>query len=162
MRNEKNVVVLLEQAVEQVREADTVGAVQTAVRTSARRLARADGATIVLREGDQCFYADEDAIAPLWKGQRFRIDDCISGWAMTHGQTAIIPDITIDPRIPQRAYRPTFVHSMAMFPVGGPEPLAAIGVYWARKRHMTEQETARLTTLAETTGQRLRQLLPGR
>src|SRR6478672_11315380 len=38
------------------------------VRKAARELTGADGATFVLREGDQCYYAEEDAIAPLWKG----------------------------------------------------------------------------------------------
>src|ERR1041385_5427766 len=41
------------------------------VRRAARELTGADGATFVLRDGDLCHYADEDAIAPLWKGRRF-------------------------------------------------------------------------------------------
>ncbi|KTC75307.1 sensor histidine kinase [Legionella birminghamensis] len=40
------------------------------VRRAARKLSGADGATFVLRDGQQCFYADEDAISPLWKGKR--------------------------------------------------------------------------------------------
>ena len=55
------------------------------VRRAVRDLTGADGATFVLREGDQCYYADEDAISPLWKGQRFamrrlhqRLDDAQS------------------------------------------------------------------------------------
>ena len=35
------------------------------VRTHARALAEAQGATFVLRDGDSCFYADEDAMSPL-------------------------------------------------------------------------------------------------
>ncbi|MDA0172167.1 hypothetical protein OJ998_23900 [Solirubrobacter taibaiensis] len=35
--------------------------IQTIVRIGARRLTGADGATFVLRDGDKCFYADEDA-----------------------------------------------------------------------------------------------------
>ena len=57
--------------------------VQEIVRTAARRLTHADGATFVLRDGGYCFYADEDAIAPLWKGQRFPLEACVSGLAMT-------------------------------------------------------------------------------
>ena len=34
------------------------------VRSAARRLADAQGATFVLRDGPDCFYADEDAISP--------------------------------------------------------------------------------------------------
>src|SRR5690349_9189463 len=41
------------------------------IRTAARQVTSADGVTFVLRDGTQCYYADEDAIAPLWKGRRF-------------------------------------------------------------------------------------------
>ena len=37
------------------------------VRHAARTLTGADGATFVLRDSDQCYYAEEDAIEPLWK-----------------------------------------------------------------------------------------------
>ena len=43
----------------------------TQITTSARGMIGADGATVVLRDGDHCFYADESAISPLWKGRRF-------------------------------------------------------------------------------------------
>jgi len=49
------------------------------VRLAVRQFAGADGATLILREGDQCYYADEDAISPLWKGSRFPMDTCITG-----------------------------------------------------------------------------------
>jgi two-component system CheB/CheR fusion protein len=45
-----------------------VGAI---ARTAARRLADAQGATFVVRDASDCFYADEEAISPLWQGQRF-------------------------------------------------------------------------------------------
>src|SRR5262249_13228681 len=54
------------------------------VRRAARELVGADGATFVLRDGNQCHYADEDAISALWKGQRFPMENCVSGWAMTN------------------------------------------------------------------------------
>lgn len=100
------------------------------VRTAAREIAGSDGATFVLREGDRCFYADEDSIAPLWKGQRFPLEECISGWTMLHGEPAVVPDILTDPRIPQAAYATTYVRSLVMVPVGTPA-VAAIGTYWA-------------------------------
>ena len=61
--------------------AQDLTAVGRVVRTAARTLTGAKGATFVLREHDHCFYADEDAIAPLWVGQRFPMTSCISGWA---------------------------------------------------------------------------------
>jgi len=54
------------------------------LREDARRLVGSDGITLVLRDGDSCFYAEEDSIAPLWAGQRFPMTECISGWAMLH------------------------------------------------------------------------------
>jgi GAF domain-containing protein len=119
-----------------------------AVRPAARRLADARGATFVVRDGNDCFYADEDAIAPLWKGQRFPMDHCISGWAMLNAATAVIPDIWQDPRIPQEVYRPTFVRSLAMVPVGTPNPVAAIGVYWAERRSPAADVVESLERLA--------------
>ncbi|WP_433795671.1 GAF domain-containing protein [Actinoplanes sp. CA-252034] len=135
-------------------------AVQQLVRTSARVLADAHGATVVLREGDRCFYADEDAISPLWKGQRFPITECISGWAILSRLPAVVPDVRVDERIPQDAYRPTFVRSLAMIPVRAADPLGAVGVYWSTARRATDEELARLSTLAEATGAALERLLP--
>ena len=131
--------------------ADDLGEVGRIVRTAARAMTGAMGATFVLREDDQCFYADEDAIAPLWKGQRFPMTSCISGWAMLHGTTAVVPDIEVDPRIPLEAYRPTFVRSLAMTPVGTPGPMAAIGAYWSVARTPRPEELAALSALAAAT-----------
>lgn len=126
-----------------------------AVLGSARRIAQAHGATFVLRDGDDCCYVDEDAIAPLWRGQRFPVSECISGWAMTHGRPAVVPDIAHDDRVPVEAYRPTFVSSMAMVPMGDPA-VGAIGVYWARTHPHVDAETVeRLVQLARETGDTL-------
>ena len=105
--------------------------VQEIVRIAARRLTGCDGATFVLRDGPFCHYADEDAVGPLWKGKRFPLETCISGWAMLNRAQAVIPDIYADPRIPHDAYRPTCVKSLVMVPIRTREPIGAIGNYWA-------------------------------
>ncbi|MHB1567623.1 MAG: HD-GYP domain-containing protein [Solirubrobacteraceae bacterium] len=125
--------------------------VQEIVRSAARRLTGADGATFVLRDGEQCYYADEDAISPLWKGQRFPLEACISGWSMLHRRPAIIEDIYADARIPHVAYRPTFVKSLVMVPIRRLAPLGAIGNYWARPHLPTEREVELLQALADST-----------
>src|ERR1700748_855688 len=56
------------------------------VRGSARKLTRADGVSFVLKDAGNCYYADEDAIGPLWKGGRFPLNTCVSGWAMLNRQ----------------------------------------------------------------------------
>jgi GAF domain-containing protein len=139
---------LLEEAIKHLRAAQKLIDVQVTIRRAARRLARAEGATFVLRDSDKCFYADEDAMSPLWKGQRFPITQCISGWAMLNDDVAIVPDITEDERVPIEAYRPTFVKSLVMVPVGRPKPVAAIGAYWARVHQPTEQQLQMLRDLA--------------
>jgi signal transduction histidine kinase/CheY-like chemotaxis protein len=96
----------------------------------ARRLTRADGVCVVLRDGAFVQYIAEDAIAPLWKGKRFAIEQCLSGWSIVHARSAVVPNIEDDPRIPLSAYRATFVKSVAMVPVPADEPFAAIGAYW--------------------------------
>jgi signal transduction histidine kinase/CheY-like chemotaxis protein len=121
------------------------------VRHAARSLVKADGASFVLRDGEKCFYAEEDAVGPLWKGQRFPLQACISGWTMLNRQPAIIEDIYLDPRIPHDAYRPTFVKSLVMTPIRTVAPIGAIGVYWARPYRATKSETELLQALADST-----------
>lgn len=124
--------------------------VMSTVRGSARALVGADGITFVLREGDKCFYADEDAITPLWKGQRFPAEACISGWAMMHCEVVVIEDIYADDRIPHAAYRPTFVKSLTMVPVRMEDPVAAIGAYWAHHHTPTGEQLRRLKRIANS------------
>lgn len=121
------------------------------VRHAARELSGADGATFVLRDGDLCHYADEDAIAPLWKGSRFPMSACISGWVMLHREPTVIEDIYADPRIPADAYRPTFVKSLAMVPIRTASPIGAIGTYWARRYRPTDEHLRLLQALADST-----------
>ena len=140
----------LVKAVQEVSLARDLNAIMAVVRQAAREMTGADGATFVLRDGDQCYYADEYAIAPLWKGQRFPMKVCISGWAMLNRQPAVIEDIYVDPRIPVDAYRPTFVKSLAMVPIRTESPIGAIGNYWATRHQPTAQEIELLQALANT------------
>lgn len=126
-------------------------AVAEVVRHAARELVGADGATFVLRDNEQCFYRDEDAICPLWKGQRFPLQVCISGWAMLNRQATVIEDIYLDPRIPHAAYRPTFVKSLVMVPIRTLEPIGAIGTYWASHYRATPDQVKTLQALADAT-----------
>ena len=141
----------LVQVVGQLSRARTAEAVQAVVRGAARQLVNADGATFVLRDGDYCHYVDEDAISPLWKGQRLPLTGCISGWTMLNRTPAVIEDIYQDDRIPVEAYRPTFVKSLVMVPIRREEPIGAIGTYWARFRRTSAAEVEMLQALADTT-----------
>ncbi len=138
-------------AVQELSLARDLPAIMTVVRRAAREVTGADGATFVLREGNLCHYADEDAIAPLWKGQRFPLSACISGWTMLHRQPAVIENIYADSRIPADAYRPTFVKSLAMVPIRTAAPMGAIGNYWAERHLPSPEEVELLQALANTT-----------
>lgn len=118
------------------------------VRTSARALIGCQGVTYVRKDGDFCHYVEEDAISPLWKGSRFPLTSCISGWAMINRQTSVIEDIAADSRIPHELYERTFVRALAMAPIGTDNPVGAIGAYWSQKYSPTAWEVDTLEALA--------------
>lgn len=120
------------------------------VKRAARKLTGSDGAAFVLRDDDHCYYADEEAISPLWKGQRFPMRICISGWCMLHKEAVIIKNIFDDSRIPIDAYRPTFVRSLAMVPIRQEDPIGAIGNYWATPHEPSDEEMRILQALADS------------
>ncbi len=132
-----------------VRLSENVDDFLTFVGETTRAIAKSDGATFVLRDDDYCYYAEENAIAPLWKGKRFHTRICISGWAMINKMPAIIDNIYLDTRIPMDAYRPTFVKSLAMVPVRKAAPIAAIGSYWASQNVASSETVRRLEDFAE-------------
>jgi K+-sensing histidine kinase KdpD len=138
-------------AVQDLSLAADLAGIMEIVRRAARELTGADGASFVLREGDECHYADEDAILPLWKGHRFPVGSCISGFAMLHGESVSLEDVFDDPRIPVDAYRPTFVRSLCMVPIRTKAPIGAIGTYWASRHQTTAYELALLQALADST-----------
>jgi GAF domain-containing protein len=144
-----------------MRSARTVDEVEAAIRSSARAAAEADGATVIRRDGEYCHYVAEDAMSPLWRGQRFPVRECISGWAMIHNETVRISDIRADPRIPQPAYRPTFVRSLAVVPIGREPAIGAIGVYWADLHEPSPSEIVALERLAAAAMDALRRIRAG-
>lgn len=141
----------LVETIEGLSSARTIEQVAAVIRSSARRISGADGVAFVLRDQGQCFYLDEDAIGPLWKGRRFPLAACISGWAMLNRETVVVPDIYQDSRIPHDAYRPTFVKCLVMVPVRKEDPIAAIGAYWAHERRPEPDEVMRLEMMARAT-----------
>jgi len=128
---------------------DTLLEIVRQLSSVAREVSGADGVTFVMREDDQCYFADESAIAPLWKGRRVPMDTCIAGWVMLNAQAVALEDIYADPRISADAYRPTFVQSLVVVPVRREAPVAAIGAYWATRHRADEREVARLQSIAD-------------
>ncbi len=131
--------------------AQDVDDIQAVVCGAARRLTGADGATLVLLDDGQCLYAGEEAIAPLWLGERRSLRLCIGGWVMLHRKPTAIDDVYGDPRIQHDAYRPTFVRSLVVVPIRTLDPLGAIEIAWAVRHVATEQEVGLLRALADST-----------
>ncbi|RMM88610.1 Two-component sensor histidine kinase, partial [Pseudomonas savastanoi pv. glycinea] len=134
--------------------AASVEEVVAVLRDTARAAVGAEGIAVVIENEGRCSYVAEDAVSPLWQGQSFLIDHCVSGWTMRHGETVAIRDVWLDPRIPQDAYAPTFVRSLVMVPIGRPVPFSALGAYWSDVRdHDPDtikllESLARLATIA--------------
>ena len=140
---------VVHRAITEICETQDLEALMLRTRRSARALTGADGVSLVLRAGDSCYYVDEDAIAPLWKGQRFPLGSCISGWVMQRAEPVLITDIYDDPRIPHDVYRPTFVKSLVMVPVRRDKPVAAIGAYWKTEAVPTRMHVRLVELLAD-------------
>lgn len=138
-------------AVQELSLARDIDTVTQIVKVAARELTGADGATFIFRDGDLCYYVDEYAISPLWKGKKFPMRTCISGWVMLNKISTTIEDIYNDERIPVEAYRPTFVKSLAMVPIRSINPMGAIGNYWAARYAPSQDEVDLLQSLADVT-----------
>lgn len=145
-------------ATERLGQARNLADVLEILRTSARSILRSDGVTVVVREGDQVHYVGEDAIAPLWSGQRFPIRSCVSGLAMLERRMIVIPDIHCDSRVPLNAYLSTFVHGMAMAPIGRGQPVAAVGAYWRSSQPIEEDALVLLDMLAKSASAQLERI----
>lgn len=141
---------ILTTSFERLSQAKELPDITTIVAETARQLSGSQGSTFVLRDGDLCYYADEHSISPLWKGKRFPMVNCISGWSMVHQEAVLVPDIYLDNRIPHDAYRPTFVKSLCMVPIRTENPIGAIGNYWSESYTPTADEIKSLQILANT------------
>ena len=138
----------LAEAIDGLAAARSNAEVHRLVPTAARRLTGADGAALVLREGDMCHYVAEDAVHRLWKGRRFPLEGGVTGWSMRHREPIVVEDVHADHRVPQAAYRRTFVKSLLAVPIRTHDPLGAIGVYWADEHAATSEEIAVVRALA--------------
>lgn len=142
-----------------LRAARTFAAVRAITLTEARDIAGADGATFIVRDGDFCCYVDEDAIGPLWRGARFPVTACVSGWAMRNAETVEVPDVHADERASLDMYRSTFVRSLVMAPMGVDDPPGAVGVYWTEfGQRLTVSRLIGLEILAAEAGSAVHRL----
>ncbi len=141
---------VLTATVELLSTADTLARVTTVVTGAIRSLLHCDGATFALRDQDACICIEESAATPLWKGRRLSLADCVSGWAMVHGEVVVLHDVSTDLRISHDIYRDTAVTSLVVAPVRVAEPVAALGAYWSAEHRPTPAEVRLLEILANS------------
>ncbi len=144
-------IALLARGIDRIAGADELADLYEVAVEAARAVTGADGAALVLRDGKECVYMAEDAIGPLWTGQRFPIDRCVSGWAMVYRQALAIPDVDSDERVPRDGYRDTFVRSLAMAPIRSSSPIGALACYRSEVHTPSDLEISALQSLADAT-----------
>ena len=120
------------ETIEQLARAASTEEIIEVIRAGARSLIGSDGIALVMNDQGACHYVEEDAVGPLWKGHKFKMEECVSGWAMLNRETVVIPDVSDDRRVPYHLYKDTFVRSLVMAPIGVEQPLGALGAYWAQ------------------------------
>ena len=117
----------------------------------ARAISKSHATTFVLRDKEFCFYKDEYADAPLWKGQHLPLDKCICGWAMNAEEVVDIDDIHSDPRIVQEHYQHTSFKSLLVIPILRTNSIGAIGCYWTEAHPPSKHIIHLLQALADVT-----------
>lgn len=143
---------LLADTVRAMAQAATDAEVVALAQAAARRIARADGITIVKRIGEETDYLAEDTVEPLWTGLQFPIDKCLAGRAMTEERTIVVPDITHVEDIPLNVYLATFIRSLVAVPIGDHPPTHAICAYWRETGTIDPDAVALFEALARGIG----------
>lgn len=135
--------------INRISRAESTELLQTIVADAARKLVNAKGTTFVIKDNESCSYVEEDTDTPLWKGKKFPLNKCITGWVMLNRKPAIIHNIYEDERIPIELYKNTFVKSLAVFPANEKDPKFTIGCYWDDHYKPDKEEIQLIKTLAE-------------
>lgn len=142
---------LLIGAIKSIATSYSMKSIMHTVNTTAGKIMNAKGSSFILREGEYCYFADENAITPLFRGKRFLLKDCISGWVIRNKKQAAIKDIYSEEKTLTELYKGTFVKSLAISPIRQNDPLGAIEVYWDKYYEPSPEEFQLLQTLADAT-----------
>jgi signal transduction histidine kinase len=145
---------LLVQVVQELSIARDLPTIFAIARRAARELTGADVAAIVVRDADQCYFADEDAVAPPWRDRRFALDRCFPGLAIRERASIVVEDVAADAHAADDPYR-SAVTSLAIAPMRRLDPQGprgAIGAYWAAPHRTSAAELHLLEALADSTG----------
>ncbi|HEY3644034.1 MAG TPA: ATP-binding protein [Gammaproteobacteria bacterium] len=136
------------QMVQELGRARDMEAVVAKVCDAARRLSGSDAAVLTLREGELCHVVGEDSATPYWKGHRYPLQESVTGWVIENKQAVVLDD-TDDPRVSVSIYRNTYVKSMAVVPLGSPEPIGSLSNLWRGRHRPTADEIKLMGILAD-------------
>lgn len=131
-----------------VTRAEDITHFHTSLKQAAKQLTCSDATSLVLRQGDDCHYIDEESDQPLWKGESFPLSACITGWSMLNATTVIVEDIFKDARIPLALYQGKNIHSLLVVPIDHEHAIGAISVYWKKRHAPSQSEIMQLESLA--------------
>lgn len=137
------------ESIKELSSTHDIESVYRIVTASAKKLTGSEGAKIILREKNECLYAEEEGIGPMWKGKRFPTEKCLCGTVMRNKKPVVIKDVYSDDRINIEDYQTTSIKSVALVPINTNDPLGAIGVYWSKTYEPSEIEIQLLETLAD-------------
>lgn len=139
--------------VDALTHARDIGTIAGLISDFARKVARSDGATFVLREdGDMGHCVAESAETPQFTGRRFPLETGVTGRVILSGEPVTIADINNHPWVKPGTYDPAELTSLAIVPIRRTRPIGAICLYWRGREHVpVAEELAILQALADLT-----------
>ena len=137
-------------AVQQLSRAGDRYAILDIAQQTARALIGAGAATIAIGAGDGSTYVETQGALPLWQAKRLPAERDIRDWVIANRRplAIAITDIAEDPRIPADAAN-GLVRGAVMVPIGGSQPIGALGTYWAEPYQICLRDLSLLQILTD-------------
>lgn len=121
----------------------------TALATAAARsILDADGATLTVREGEDCYVAGADGVTMECVGHRLKVSECGCGLVLLTGKPLIVADLHSDNRPHFDWLRDQPQKAFAIIPIGQGPVVGTLAAYWNRVHQVEPCELNVLTALA--------------
>ncbi|HMG55271.1 MAG TPA: ATP-binding protein [Kofleriaceae bacterium] len=139
----------LVRVVQQLALVRDVAAILAIVRRAARELTGADGASVVLRDADHGYRADEDAIAP-GDAEPPPPAGRIGSWALRQRETVALDDAAGDDHVPAEL-RASALRSLVTVPLQRLGRSGAITAFWTTRHRASDSALRLLDALGDAT-----------